>query len=719
MPCSPQQNEINIGASPGPSLPGFGIPLSPPQLPLDFELPEGVPEDLIALLQEIFALIPGGKLTPNVDNFSKNVQDALASLLNQLGPYLALYNMLQALFNLILCIIDVICALLRPFKLARAVRKLFKRCLPDFLNILPFLAIIAMIIALLLLLIALIEYLIRTILDLIQQIIENIQILTEALSLDDDEAVLAAVNKIAYLLCLIEQVFAILIAFQAIFAIIEALMRLSGRSICGKGSGRQGDDSECCSEDVCPDFIALQPDGFVGETGKLIYHKALFNDLSSLGFSLNLPAFRGERWQFIDTNNSATFKFLDIITPINDNIFYPEGVEFNAETSLAKAPYILDMTLRDFDPSAFGHSDSGGARDFQIKGCVVTKKPYIGVLDENSGLDKSSGNTNGTLSIEAGFVYEDIGDGELVAYNVDGEHATLNTFIHIDPVNIDPDNVPNDGYEVSDIEYNLRINHEALVEYFLITLGCIPSVAIESETFNSTYDITPVIDRMGPLPNIGSLSNGAGAPGGVISDIGGTQQGTGALGCLETALAKFRSNITAQTAADFQAEVETCLNNLRDETVETYKNAVIAGTNQFTSTVTINPELQFVGEPIQVKVVLRDFGGNIISFNVLEEVREEIAEKLDAEVTFGKVSDFTFDGYNSFVADIDSVNAGSGEVTVTFEGNTLSLILNRDDDDITTQIVENVNSYEFVGELDTAVSDESAAIRRDESDVGN
>lgn len=722
MVCNPNDNSINLSPQPGVPLPDLGIPLAPLQIPIpDFNLPEGVPEDLLDLLERIFALIPGGRLSPNLGGFSKDVMDALASLLNQLGPYLALYNMLQALFNLILCIIDVICALLRPIKLARAVRRLFKRCLPDFLNILPFLALIAMIIALLLLLIALIEYLIQTILDFIRQIIENIQILTEALTLDDDEAVLAAVNKIAYLLCAIEQLFAILIAFQAIFAIIEVLARLSGRSICGRGNSRSGDDGECCSEEVCPDFIALQPDGFIGTTGKLIYHKPLFNDISSLGISLDLPAIRSERWQFVDENDNATFKFLDIITEIEGNIFYPEGVEFDAETSLNKAPYILDMTLREFDPGEFIDTDTAGARDFQIQGCVVTRKPYIGVLNSQSALDTSDGNDNGTLRIEGGLVYEDIGDGELVAYNVNGEQATLNTFINLDFSSIDPDNIGslNDGYVVENIEYNLRINHEALVEYFLITLGCIPSVALESEAFNSTYDITPIIDRMGPLPNIGSLSGGAGAPLGAVTDVGGTTEGTGALGCLESALAKFRSNITAETAAEFQSEVQACLNDLRDETVTSYTNAVIAGTNQYTSTIEVVPELQFVGEPIQVKVTLRDFGNNIISFGVLGEAQETIAEKLVAEVTFGKVSDFVFDGYSAFVADITSNVEGPGEVTVTFEGNTLSLILNREEDDITTQIVENVKTYEFVGELDTAVSDEDEAVRRDETDVSN
>src|SRR5690606_33810199 len=104
----------------------------------------GVPEDVIELLRTIFAKIPGGTLVPNVDDNFSNVFDAVASLLNQLGPYLAIYNFFQALLEIIMCIIDVICALINPFSLIGAIIRLFKRCIPNFLSIFPFIALLVM-----------------------------------------------------------------------------------------------------------------------------------------------------------------------------------------------------------------------------------------------------------------------------------------------------------------------------------------------------------------------------------------------------------------------------------------------------------------------------------------------------------------------------------------------------------------------------------------------
>ena len=60
MVCTPSLNNINIPApGPGPSLPGLGLPFSIPKPPFpDIKLTEGVPEDIIDLVNRIFALFP-------------------------------------------------------------------------------------------------------------------------------------------------------------------------------------------------------------------------------------------------------------------------------------------------------------------------------------------------------------------------------------------------------------------------------------------------------------------------------------------------------------------------------------------------------------------------------------------------------------------------------------------------------------------------------------
>lgn len=686
MSCSPSDNELNpANLGPLPTVPGFGIPISPIQIPFpDLELPEGIPEDLITLVNQLFANIPGGPIKANVDNFSKDILDILSSLLNQLAPYLSLYRMLQPLLNIILCVIDVLCAISNPFKLISAIRKLFKRCLPDLLAIFPFAALLALILALLLLLLALIEYLIERILAFINEIIANLQILAEAVQLSDSEATLAGARKIAYLLCLIEQLFAILIAFQSIFAIIDALARVGGRSVCGSGGSRSGDDAECCDDEVCPPFIRNQEDGFSGLFGQLIYYNERNNDVSSFLVPLVLPPIRSESWQFVDQQSGQTYNFKDIVLPINENIFWPEGLSYTADSSLKKTPYILDMTM-DLDPAPFGFD--GGFRTFQIRDCVVAIKPYIGII----GYDNSvrTNNTNGTLSIVGGKVYESDGITPVLNGN---EQATLNDFIHFDSDFGIPGS--DDGYYINNVEYNLRINHAALMEQGLITLGCVPDVSVEAALVNTSIDIRPVIDIIGELPNLG-----------------------GTFDCLTASIAKFRADVSPQNGEIFKAEMTACLEDLKNQTLDVYKKAILAGASQFTSTIELTPDVQFISQSIKVKIILKDSNGTNISFNVPVDAAGEIASKIKGFTSLGTISAFVFNGTDGFEADLTSTNPGQGTLSVSFNEQLFNSIINRDNDDEITTIIPNVKEYEFVGAMVTAVGDEQEKPRRDEADI--
>jgi len=100
MVCDPSQNNINIPPpGPIPALPGLGAPFAVPGPPFpDVQIPDGIPEDLNDLIEKIFALFPQNiKFIPNTDSFMKGIWDALASMFNQLAPFLALYNFFQAL----------------------------------------------------------------------------------------------------------------------------------------------------------------------------------------------------------------------------------------------------------------------------------------------------------------------------------------------------------------------------------------------------------------------------------------------------------------------------------------------------------------------------------------------------------------------------------------------------------------------------------------------
>jgi hypothetical protein len=606
-----------------------------------------------------------------------------------------------------------------------AMRRLFKRCLPKFLSLFPWLALIAMIIALLLLILALIEYIINRILQLIRDLLANLETLSRGLTLQDDDSVTAAAQKIAQLLCLIENLIAILIAIASIIAIINALAGIKGRSACG-GGGRgapiSGDDPNCCDNEVCPPFIAENPEGLIGTSGELIYYKQINTNLqgilgisSSVAAQFNLPPLRSESWQFVDQATSQEYSFVDIITPLGEgDIFYPEGVTFNKNTKPRRAPYTLDMILSDFDPSLFIASDSGGARTFKIKDLIVVQKPYVGIFDKDNQTDTSF-NLTGTLALAGGLVFEipevgqdSDGDGipDGIPYFINGKQATIENFIHLDPVTGDFP-VNDDGYFITNVEFLLRIRHEVLIDYGLITLGCHPDLFQERFIANTRVESTGFDAIAVRLPSVG--------PGGILPDALGAHE------CATAAIAKLRGDVSIAKVQEFQATIFDCLDDFRDQTLSSYCNILRAGVSIFESTIDLDTDLQFITRPINVKLLLKDPNGTNIGGNIPTTCAQTMESLLDGYVTHGVISDFKYDGYESFTAQITADSAGTGQLTVTYDNNVLKRILNVDDDTLQTVSEDNILNYTFISTTiiskTSGAEDTETGVRRDESDV--
>ena len=66
-PCSPNDVSLNTPLGPsGPAIPGFGTPFSLP-LPNISPFPNGFPEDLLSILNQLQLLIPPGALKPQLN----------------------------------------------------------------------------------------------------------------------------------------------------------------------------------------------------------------------------------------------------------------------------------------------------------------------------------------------------------------------------------------------------------------------------------------------------------------------------------------------------------------------------------------------------------------------------------------------------------------------------------------------------------------------------
>lgn len=700
MVCNPNDNQLNPIVSPPVNIPGLGNLFSPLQIPLPgFDLPTELLEDFLALLQQLKAIFPSGTFFTFPNWSLKDVWDFINNILSQIAPFLSFYNFIMAALRLIVCIIEVLCAIPNPFAVANKLIVLFRDCLPPFLNLFPWFALIIMIISLLLLLLALIIYIINTIIAIIEAILRNLQIFADAVTLQDAQATLAAANKIASLLCFIQNLLAIFVALAAILAIIESLAKLAGFGICD-----DNDEEGCCPEPLCPSWIKTTPDGITSTQAKLIYIKEVGLDVESgLGLPPELaeilgsllPPTRKERWQVYDNSGEALYPIKIINSPTIENLlgFWSDEVVMSEKTSPKRAQYTADIKIT-LNPAIFGLTDTQGSRQFVIKDCIVVERPYVGVYTYNNLLLPT--NLDGTLSIAGGKVYES--DGE-TPYMIGEEQATLNTFLHLP--SIKGTTLPtSDDTLTFDVELTWFPNVPGLASLNLTTVGCIPEVSVEKAALNALITaegIEPINLRLPPTPD-GQFVRSTG----FLPNVAGAQQ------CVETALAKLRTNVSAEGLAEFQATAISCLTDLQNQTTAAICGALLAGVSQFKSDYQLDTDLQFTTRPIEVAVSLRDAGGTILTTNIPETCADQLADKLSAEVTLGSISKFTYDGASLFKANLVSDVAGSGEITVLFDNKVLSIYQTG----TPSSIVENVKSYTFV---DSGIAPPE---RRDETDVG-
>ncbi len=717
-PCNASDLSMDVTASPPPTIPGIGSLFAPIQIPIpELDLPTDLIQDLLALMEELGALFPSGLFKANPDFGMKNILDFIANILSQLAPFLSFYNFIMAALNLIICIIEVICAIPNMFAVAVKLKKLFAECLPPFLNLFPWMALLAMILALLLLILALILYIVEMITAIILSIIRNILIFTDALQLSDSESVIAAVNKLASLLCFIENLMAIFLAIAAILAIIKALAAFAGLAVCD-----DNDDEGCCAPESCPEFIRNNFE-IISTTGEFVYHHRVNLDTSGIpgipaalaeALSASVAPLRLERWQLFDTDAASEEPINSIITPLfyGSQIFYPDQ-EFDADTPPARAPYTVDMRML-IDPGIFHPTDAdsapSGARYMRINDCVVVRRPYVGEITYNAQsvfgtYIPTDNDSTGTFNLEGGLVFEDDGETPFEVEGMAGSlavmtQATLNDFICADAETRDALPLFEDGYRISNVEFTWKPNHPALAGHNIISVGCFPGVSLEKAVRNNIiFAEGATASILSRLPAIGDLGD----------DVTDTVQ------CVQGAVAKFRTAVNVDNANILQAEVETCLNNLSGKVTDIYCDALIEGVSQFNTTFSIDTDIQFTTRNIAVTVVLLDGGGTVISNNIPSDCLtgdDNISDRLTATATLGEVSDFSYDrGNGTFVAQLTSAASGPGDLQVLFDGNVISELIQGTDFDTPSSIKETVLTYTFV---DAAAE---KAVDRDVTDV--
>jgi hypothetical protein len=657
MPCTPTSVVIPTPVGPsGPATPGFGVPFS---LPLSnvSPFPSGFPEDLLSLFSQLEFLVPPGALQPNLHpNFSKDVFDSILHMLDQFMPFLMLYKFFLPILNIIICIIEVLCALINPFALISAINRLFNQCIPQFLNMFPVFAIVIMLISLLLIILALIEYIAAQIVKMVQVLLRNITALNNAFQNGDASGVMAIALKLGSLLCIFQNLFVLFSIFNIIIEVVKDILRLAF-AIPPCQNGGSGDTNSCCTPDTCPTIVKNQ---YTRNTGTFKYFGAI-GGTSSLGAFPVTFSFRNEMWQLydLDQNQSQAFSNIydayDITDTTNKPVFFPSGVTYPLGSDIKQVPYLINLRVF-YVPADWGRT--GASRYVRFDNCIVTTVPTPNLIEADNSLQ---GVKNAVAVLVGGTGYEDDDVTPLQAYAPDGVTpisgtATLNNFWHTPAVSGNTYVKPNinDGYTSMDVEYTFMPNIAPLIKSGLVTLGCAPDVA-----FSKDFVSNVVASNVGlQTQQLNSLVNSSGFP-----DPNAAQQ------CMLNAVASLRTNMTSQGVAQFQATVTQCLGVLQTATNNALNSLIGIGVSPCNSTFTLSPAIQFTDQPINVSVSLNESNGLSLTTGLSPGVAANVAMGLTGLASFGQVSNFTYDGYQYFNAQITSTTAGSGQISVSFNNN--------------------------------------------------
>jgi hypothetical protein len=700
-PCQPlSESNFHPPAPPAgttgfaPTLPNLNIQNPPISLP-----------DLTGLFNTLSLILPSGGLKPNLDaDVANKPFSAFLSLLEQCMPFLMLYKFFLPVLNLILCIIEVLCAIPNPFKLPRALSRLFRVCLPEFVSLFPFLALIVIITTLLLLVLALIEYVIQRIANIIQTIIQNIKILSLAVKRLDNNTIIAITRKIGDLLCLLQDLF---VVFGIILLIVELIKGMIGQSFdIPPCSSSDGSADGCCTSDVCPAFIKNNAtNGITSSTGFFQYYP-------QVGLSVSLPsgfpsefqalfaglsAVRQESWQFYDPNLVQDQQFYNITHAFdlpagNNTVFFPSGATYNDTTDPTNVPYTINFRLF-YNPQELGLTTYGEPRYIRITNAIVKAPPTKGVLSYDGKTYIAP--FDGTLNLVGGYITEDDGITPIVDPN--GNKATIDEVFHSPPIYISSgETPPNIGVLYSDITYTFNINPGALLP--LITIGCMPTIAVNRDFINTT---------LGGLFNSTGVNLANALATSPLPDVATAQA------CIADNVANFRENMSIETANNLQTNIMACLTTLQNQTTACLTGVIGAGYNQYQSSFELDTTIQFTTRPIIITATINENSGQNTSTGIPASVGESIAANLQAVVSLGEVSQFTYDGYSAYTAIISSTVAGNGTVKVAFNNTYISTLNNPASIDEMPSIAIDLLNYTFVEAPAIATGEP----RRDPADI--
>jgi hypothetical protein len=697
--CDPLKYQYDVPILPPiPGLDGFTADLNFPTFGI--ELPDGIPEDLLDWIRRLRFNLPGGGILEGIlRSLQDTIAEIIARLLQSLNLFLSMYNFIMSIIEIIICIINVLTAFKSIRKMIKRIKCLIRKCFPLFVRVvMPFFALLALLLNLLALLLALIEYIIDLIRRLIEQLLRNIKRLKNVLRDGNSNSALAIIAKLSDLMCLFEHVFVLLSIIELIFALIEGKLNKNFK-VCNGGSSS---GSILTDDDLCASFLQ-EPNLQISESPEIWnlrmkggsnafvwYCNEVYGQPFSLFPATSVAKIRNESVYLQDDSLADALKFKNVIKykPINENRYFPmfpfdKTITEDMDESLI--PYFVDITIN-ADPN-----DGYGARDITVENTVVTLPTFRALLDVIANIPKYTTNNNGYLSISGGQTIDDFN-----GYNGKTIKELLKDVTGYDP------NISGNGSQsqLALKSYQVKANYEALVEYGLVTIGCLPTMKQEYAHFDEVYEkpLRPNISV--DLPDM-------------TSAIANMRQCVNTLNSSfnETAINTF-DNCMNEILVDLSNQANTAYCQLLDQSIDIYNTQI-----------NLTPEMQFVTLPIEVKVKPisddnRTFDELVGGFGSSIDINSCISTKFTAKVTLGDISTFTYDGYGNFIAEITSDTPGDGYVDVYYNGEQIPTVIAPNNIDQQPSVTYESKEYTFVGFFDDGYAEGVLPLpRRDFGDI--
>jgi len=242
-------------------------------------------------------------------------------------------------------------------------------------------------------------------------------------------------------------------------------------------------------------------------------------------------------------------------------------------------------------------------------------------------------------------------------------------------------------------------NYDGLFALGLTTVDCDPNIIQEKQTLYNSI-------------NTGQLD------GFEFPDIDTTIDG------LDAALSTLRGKVNEDAINKFDKDVNDLMDDLQTQTETSYCDVLDAMVSPLHSTAELDPEMQFITDSIEVKVILRSsslqtFFDVIGEYPMPASVESCIGNKITADVTLGTVNGFSHDGYGNYLGYISSSTPGDGYLTLYYDNQQFGKVIRPDDLTENAEIIEIKFPYTFIGVGNVDLGVGEGAPRRDETDIAN